>query len=78
MPQTKSVSICIFVSVGSRYEVRSQAGISHFVEHMLFRGTERRPTSQDVSEAVERVGEFLMVGLTVRPQFIGAKLLVLI
>jgi len=62
MPQTKSVSICVFVSVGSRFEANSQAGISHFVEHMLFRGTERRPTSRDISEAVERVGGILNGG----------------
>ena len=62
MPKTQSVSICIFVAVGSRYETDSQAGISHFVEHMLFRGTERRPTSRDISEAVERVGGILNGG----------------
>jgi len=62
MPQTQSVSICIFVAVGSRYETNSQAGISHFVEHMLFRGTERRPTSKDISEAIERVGGVLNGG----------------
>jgi len=62
MPQTQSVSICVFVAVGSRYETNAQAGISHFVEHMLFRGTEHRPTSRDISEAIERVGGVLNGG----------------
>jgi predicted Zn-dependent peptidase len=62
MSQTQSVSICIFIAVGSRYETNSMAGISHFVEHMLFRGTERRPTSRDISEAIERVGGILNGG----------------
>ena len=62
MPQTQSVSVCIYIAVGSRYETASRAGISHFVEHMLFRGTEKRPTSRDISEAVERVGGVLNGG----------------
>jgi len=62
MPQTHSASICIFVGVGSRYESNARAGISHFVEHMLFRGTEIRPTSRDISEAIEGVGGILNGG----------------
>ena len=62
MPQTHSASICIFVGVGSRYETNTRAGISHFVEHMLFRGTEKRPTSHDISEAIEGVGGILNGG----------------
>lgn len=62
MPQTHSASICIFVGVGSRYETNARAGISHFVEHVLFRGTEKRPTSRDISEAVEGVGGVLNGG----------------
>ena len=41
MPQTNSVSICIFIGVGSRYEKEKTAGISHFIEHLIFRGTEK-------------------------------------
>ena len=59
MPHTRSVSICIFVGAGSRYEDDPQAGLSHFVEHMLFKGTQRRPSSLDISGAIEGVGGML-------------------
>lgn len=56
MPHTRSVSVGIFTGVGSRYENEQQRGISHFIEHMMFKGTERRPTAQQVSEAIEGLG----------------------
>jgi predicted Zn-dependent peptidase len=56
MPHTRSVSVCFFVGVGSRYESETQAGISHFVEHMLFKGTSKRATSKEISETIEGVG----------------------
>lgn len=62
MPQTHSASICLFVGVGSRYETNQRAGISHFIEHVLFRGTQKRPTSHEISEAIEGVGGILNGG----------------
>ncbi len=62
MPHTHSVSIGIFVGVGSRYETKAQFGISHFIEHLLFKGTERRRTAKEVSGTVEGVGGFLNGG----------------
>jgi len=62
MPHTRSVSICVFVGVGSRYENDTQAGISHFIEHLLFKGTPKRATSKDISEAIEGVGGMLNGG----------------
>jgi predicted Zn-dependent peptidase len=56
MPQTRSVGMGIFTGVGSRYEAKAQSGISHFIEHMLFKGTERRPTAQQISEEIEGLG----------------------
>jgi len=56
MPHTRSASICVYVKAGSRYETEAQGGISHFVEHMLFRGTKKRPTSGDISAEIEGVG----------------------
>jgi predicted Zn-dependent peptidase len=47
------------VGVGSRYEAENQAGISHFVEHVFFRGTAKRPTSCDISAEIEGVGGVL-------------------
>jgi predicted Zn-dependent peptidase len=62
MPHTRSVSICIFIGVGSRYETAAEAGISHFIEHLCFKGTEKRPTSREISEAIEGVGGILNGG----------------
>ena len=62
MPNTHSVAIGIFIAVGSRYEVDAEAGISHFTEHLLFKGTARRPTSRQISEAIEGVGGILNGG----------------
>lgn len=62
MPHTRSVSICIFLGVGSRYEADSSAGISHFIEHLLFRGTPKRPSPMDISTAIEGVGGLLNGG----------------
>ncbi len=59
MPNTHSVCIAIFVGVGSRYETEQEAGTSHFIEHLLFRGTPRRPTAREISEAIEGVGGIL-------------------
>ena len=62
VPHTRSVSISVFVGVGSRYESQEQAGLSHFIEHMLFKGTERRPQPSDVSLTVEGAGGVLNAG----------------
>jgi len=62
MPHTRSVSICIFIGVGSRYETKAEAGISHFIEHLLFKGTPKRTTARAISEAIEGVGGILNGG----------------
>jgi predicted Zn-dependent peptidase len=59
MPHTRSATVTIFVGAGARYEPDELAGISHFVEHMLFKGTERRPTPREVTEEIEGVGGIL-------------------
>lgn len=59
MPNIRSVSISIYTGTGSRYEDSKVSGISHFIEHLLFRGTPKRPTSQDIAEAIEGVGGIL-------------------
>src|SRR5436190_8519802 len=56
LPHTHSASVSIFVGAGSRYEGDELAGVSHFLEHMLFKGTERRPTPREISEEIEGVG----------------------
>jgi len=62
MPHTRSVSICIFIGVGSRYETEAAAGVSHFIEHLLFKGTPKRATARAISEAIEGVGGILNGG----------------
>jgi predicted Zn-dependent peptidase len=59
MPHTHSVCVAIFIGVGSRYESEEEAGTSHFIEHICFRGTQRHPTARDISEAIEGVGGIL-------------------
>ena len=53
MPHTRSVCIALFIGTGSRYETEEQAGISHFIEHLCFKGTERRPTAREISETID-------------------------
>jgi predicted Zn-dependent peptidase len=62
MPHTQAVSLNLFIGVGSRYEAGAEAGISHFIEHLLFKGTAKRPTAREISEAIERVGGILNGG----------------
>jgi len=62
MPHTRSVSVIFFVGMGSCYEKDSKAGISHFIEHMCFKGTEKRPGAIEISEAIEGVGGILNGG----------------
>ena len=56
MPHSMSVSMTISVGAGSRYEPDELAGLSHFLEHLPFKGTESWPTARHVSEAIEGVG----------------------
>jgi predicted Zn-dependent peptidase len=56
MPHFQSVSMGFFLGVGSRYESEAMSGASHFVEHMLFKGTTSRPTAWDIAEAIEGKG----------------------
>jgi predicted Zn-dependent peptidase len=62
MPSTRSVSINFFIGAGSRYENDAEAGVSHFIEHVCFKGTEKRPTSTEISSVIEGVGGILNAG----------------
>lgn len=55
IPAVRSVTIGIWVLTGSRNETESNNGISHFLEHMFFKGTKRR-TAQDIAEAFDSIG----------------------
>jgi len=56
MPYSRSVCFAFLVGTGSCYENEEEAGISHFVEHLYFKGTERRPTAKEISQDIEGVG----------------------
>ncbi len=58
MPQMQSVSVGIWVGVGGRYESARHCGISHFIEHLLFKGTRRR-TAKQISQTVEGIGGYI-------------------
>ena len=62
MPHTRAVCISLLIGTGSRYEPEAEAGISHFIEHLLFKGTEKRTTAREVSGAIEGVGGILNGG----------------
>ncbi len=56
LKESQSVAVSIMAGVGSRYEDDSNAGVSHFLEHLLFKGTKKRPTAQMIAELVDGVG----------------------
>jgi predicted Zn-dependent peptidase len=56
LPQAKSITCFIMVASGSRYETKDTNGIAHFTEHMVFKGTERRPTARDIAAEVDAIG----------------------
>ena len=56
MPHARSACIGIFMGAGSRYEAGDKAGVFHFIEHMSFKGTSRRPTAMEVSTVIEELG----------------------
>lgn len=51
-----SMTVMVFVKVGSRYETKDINGASHFIEHLMFKGTKRRPTTLDISKELDRFG----------------------
>ena len=56
MPQVRSLTVLVMVSVGGRYEAAKISGISHFFEHMVFKGTKKRPRPWDITRAVDSIG----------------------
>ncbi len=56
LPATQAVSVSLFVGVGSRSEPRRLNGITHFLEHMVFKGTEKRPDAGLIAQEIEGAG----------------------
>jgi len=59
LPERLSSSIVVMVGGGSRLEDDRLAGVSHFIEHLFFKGTHARPTSKEIADAIEGVGGFI-------------------
>ena len=56
LPHLQTATVSFFVRVGSRYETTQTNGLSHFLEHMLYRGTEGHPAAHELNLAIERLG----------------------
>ncbi len=56
MQDNQTATVLVMTGVGSRYETRQENGLAHFLEHMFFKGTEKRPTALDISKELDAVG----------------------
>ena len=56
MADNPAVTVLVMVETGSKYETKEISGLSHFLEHMVFKGTPKRPTSMDISKELESLG----------------------
>lgn len=86
LPHLHTAVCALFVKVGARFELPDDNGLSHFTEHMLFRGTERYPTSLALNTAVERLGstlhaetgrDYTLFQLALEPELVGPAIEVL-
>ncbi len=83
LPHLHTATVSAFIKVGSRFEGPADNGLSHFVEHMLFRGTDRFPTSLALNTAIERLGstlnaetgrDYTLLSMGFEPELVGAGL----
>jgi predicted Zn-dependent peptidase len=56
IPHSRNVGVVLIVRAGSRDESAATAGLAHFLEHLFFKGTARRPTTMDISRDIDRLG----------------------
>lgn len=86
LPHLHTVTLALYVKVGSRYESPADNGLSHFVEHMLFRGTERYPSSLALNLAFESLGgslhaetgrDYSLFSTALEPEHTGAGIALL-
>ena len=62
MASARSASVSVYVGAGSQYETDELAGVSHMVEHCVFKGSKRYPQAADISMAIEGVGGYINAG----------------
>ena len=53
---TSTVTVLVLVGTGSKYESKETSGVSHFLEHLMFKGTQKRPTEIDVMRVMDEIG----------------------
>jgi len=56
MEDNPAVTVLVTVETGSKYEKKETSGLSHFLEHMVFKGSEKRPTAMDISRELDSLG----------------------
>lgn len=56
MPESLTTTVSVLVEAGSEYETKDNNGISHFLEHMCFKGTKKRPSARIISEELDGIG----------------------
>lgn len=59
MQGTNTATVLVMVGTGSKYEEKQENGISHFLEHMVFKGTEKRPSALQISTEIDSIGGIL-------------------
>lgn len=55
-PNATTVTVLVIAKTGSAYETRGTSGISHFLEHMMFKGTDKRPTTREIAVELDAIG----------------------
>jgi predicted Zn-dependent peptidase len=73
MPYMKSVAIVFGIGAGSRYEVQKDQGISHLIEHMLFKGTNKRKSTLKISQVIEGIGGEINASTSKETTYLYAK-----
>ncbi len=73
MPYMKSVAIVLGIGAGSRYEVQKHQGISHLIEHMLFKGTNKRKSTLEISQVIEGIGGEINASTSKETTYLYAK-----
>ena len=56
MESTKTATVLVMAGTGSKYETKENSGISHFLEHMMFKGTTKRPDKLQIAKELESIG----------------------
>jgi hypothetical protein len=73
IPNALSVSLGVWIETGARHEDRHESGISHFTEHLLFKGTKKR-TAREIALTLESIGGYLDARLAVNANSNGGRI----